>query len=161
MPSSPAFPSSPAHAAHASSDDPLVIDLVGNDKEDMYQAEASPEPSDDEDNRVLNCINTSTVQELAAMTGMKEDHLACMIEKRPFDNISKARRVAVGKKPGARKASKVSIGENVVDAVEVFLNAVAAIDNVVAKCERDARAIKQQIDTWDIDTFGHDKRERR
>jgi SWI/SNF-related matrix-associated actin-dependent regulator 1 of chromatin subfamily A len=158
IPSSPVFPSSPAQP---SSDDPLVINLVDDDKGDDYEAEASPDPSDDEDDRVLKCINTSTVQELAAMTGMKEDQLACMIEKRPFEDISKARRVTVGKKPGARKASKVSIGENVVDAVEVFLNAVAAIDNVVAKCERDAKNIKQQVDTWDIDTFGHDKRERR
>ncbi|KAJ4272295.1 DNA-dependent ATPase fun30 [Fusarium torreyae] len=161
IPSSPVFPSSPTKVqAHASSDDPLVIDLVDDDK-DAYQAEASPEPSDDEDDRVLNCINTSTIQELAAMTGMKEDQLACMIEKRPFEDIYKAKRVTVGKKPGARKASKVSIGENVVEAVEVFLNAVAAIDNVVAKCEHDAKDIKQQVDTWDIDTFGHDKRERR
>ncbi|KAF9775348.1 hypothetical protein IL306_006559 [Fusarium sp. DS 682] len=158
IPSSPAFPSSPP--AHASSDDPLIIDLVDDGKEDMYQAEVSPEHSDDEDDRVLTCLNTSTVQELAAMTGMKEEQLACMIEKRPFDDISKAKRVTVGKKPGARKASKVSIGESVVEAVEVFINAVAAIDNVVAKCDRDAKAIKQQIDTWDIDTFGHSKRER-
>jgi SWI/SNF-related matrix-associated actin-dependent regulator of chromatin subfamily A containing DEAD/H box 1 len=158
IPSSPAFPSSPP--AHASSDDPLIIDLVDDGKEDTYQAEASPEPLDDEDDRVLTCLNTSTVQELAAMTGMKEEQLACMIEKRPFDDISKARRVTVGKKPGARKASKVSIGENVVEAVEVFIDAVAAIDNVVGKCDRDAKDIKQQLDTWDIDTFGHSKRER-
>ncbi|KAI3586272.1 SNF2 family N-terminal domain-containing protein [Fusarium oxysporum f. sp. albedinis] len=158
IPSSPAFPSSPP--AHASSDDPLIIDLVDDGQEDTYQAEASPEPSDDEDDRVLTCLNTSTVQELAAMTGMKEEQLACMIEKRPFDDISKARRVTVGKKPGARKASKVSIGENVVEAVEVFIDAVAAIDNVVGKCDRDAKDIRQQLDTWDIDTFGHSKRER-
>ncbi|KAJ4008117.1 DNA-dependent ATPase fun30 [Fusarium irregulare] len=158
VPSSPPFPSSPAAApAHASSDDPLVIDLVDDDKEEAYQAEASPDLSDDEDDRVLTSLNTCTIQELAAMTGMKEDQLECMIAKRPFNDISSARRVTVGKKPGARKASKVSIGENVVEAVEVFLNAVEAIDNVVAKCERDAKAIKQQVDTWDIDTFGHDK----
>ncbi|KAJ3522024.1 hypothetical protein NM208_g13036 [Fusarium decemcellulare] len=140
-----------------SSDDPLVINLVDNDKEDAYQAEASPEPTDDEDDKVLNCINTSTVQELAAMTGMKEAELQCVIENRPFDDLSKAKRVTI-KKPGARKAAKISIGENVVDAVEVFLNAVSAIDNVVAKCEADAKAIKGQVEKWDIDTFGYDKR---
>ncbi|KAK6722640.1 hypothetical protein SNK04_001498 [Fusarium graminearum] len=160
IPSSPPFPSSPAAApAHASSDDPLVIDLVDDDKEDNYQAEASPDLSDDDDknNKVLISLNTCTVQELAAMTGMKEDQLARMIEKRPFEDLAKARRVTIGKKPGAKKASKISIGDNVVDAVEVFLNAVEAIDNVVDKCERDAKDIKQQVDTWDIDTFGHDK----
>ncbi|RSL63485.1 hypothetical protein CEP53_004390 [Fusarium sp. AF-6] len=144
-----------------SSDDPLVINLVDDDKEDTYQAEASPELSDDADDKVLNYINTSTIQELAAMTGMKESQLECMIEKRPFDDLDKARRVTIGKKPGARKASKISIGDNVVDAVGVFLDAVSAIDQVVAKCEADAKAIKGQVDTWDVDTFGHDKRARR
>ncbi|KAF4988698.1 hypothetical protein FGRMN_9610 [Fusarium graminum] len=158
IPSSPALPSSPVHA---SSDDPLIINLVDDDKEDVYEAEASPALSDDEDDRVLICINTSTIQELAAITSMKEDQLACMIEKRPFENITKARRVTVGKKPGARKASKVSIGENIVDAIEVFFNAADAIDNVVGGCDQKATNIKQHADTWDIDIFGHDKRERR
>ncbi|KAI5463048.1 helicase [Mariannaea sp. PMI_226] len=141
-----------------SSDDPLIIDLVDNDKEDAYQAEPSPEPADDGDDRVLNTINTSTLQELAAMTGMKESQLETLIEKRPFDSLSKARRVALSKKPGARKAARLTIGDAVVDAVEIFLNAVSAIDNVVAKCEADAKAVKAQVDAWDIDVFGHKKR---
>ncbi|KAH6895205.1 SNF2 family N-terminal domain-containing protein [Thelonectria olida] len=141
-----------------SSDDPLIIDLVDNDKEDAYQAEASPEPEDDEDDRVLNTINTSTIQELAAITGMKESQLECVIDKRPFDDLAKARRVAMNKKPGARKAPRVNIGDTVVDAVEIFLTAVAAIDNVVGKCETDAKNVKAQVDAWDIDVFGHDKR---
>ena len=144
-----------------SSDDPLVIDLVGDDNEDTYQAESSPIPDEEDDNRVLTCINSSTVQELAAITGMKEAQLEIMIEKRPFDDLSKARRVTIAKKPGARKASKISIGDNVVDAVEVFLNAVHAIDEVIAKCENDAKAIKAQVDMWDLDSFGHDKQKRR
>ncbi|KAF4979274.1 hypothetical protein FZEAL_4473 [Fusarium zealandicum] len=157
---SPIAPSQESLPVLPSSDDPLVINLVDDDKEDIYQAEASPDPSDDEDDRVLNCINTSTIQELAAMTSMKEAQLEILIEKRPFEDLSKAKRVTESKKPGARKAAKLSIGENVVEAVEVFLNAVSAIDNVVAKCEADAKAIKDQVETWDIDTFGHDKRGR-
>ncbi|KAM0437500.1 hypothetical protein ACHAPT_001863 [Fusarium lateritium] len=157
----PAPSSQASLPAHPSSDDPLVINLIDDDKEDTYQAEASPDPSDDEDDKVLTCINTSTLQELAAMTGMKEAQLECMIENRPFEDLAKARRVTVGKKPGARKATKISIGDNVVDAVGVFLNAVSSIDQVVAKCEADAKSIKGQVDTWDIDTFGHDKRGRR
>lgn len=155
------LPTLAALAEPPSSDDPLVINLI-DDKEDAYQAEASPDPGDDDDDdEVLKYINTSTIQELAAMTGMKEARLECVIEKRPFDDISKARRVAIAKKPGARKSARVSIGETVVDAVEVFLNAVTAIDDVVAKCEADAKAIKAHVEAWDIDVFGHDKRSRR
>ncbi|KAF7548570.1 hypothetical protein G7046_g8621 [Stylonectria norvegica] len=144
-----------------SSEDPLIIDLLDNDKEDDYQAELSPAPTYEEEDKVLTCINTSTARELAAMTGMKENTLEILIEKRPFSDLAKARRVTIDKKPGARKASKIHLGENVVEAVDVFLKAVSAIDKVVAKCETDAKAVKSQIETWDLDVFGHDKRARR
>ncbi|PNY27107.1 ATP-dependent helicase fft2 [Tolypocladium capitatum] len=141
-----------------SSDDPLVIELLDNDAEDSYQAEVSPEPTYEARDRVLTCVNTSTLKELAAMTGMKENLLEPLIAKRPFQDLAQARRVSTNKKPGARKSARISIGESAVDAVEVFLNAVTAIDQVVAKCERKAQTVKDVMDTWDLDTFGHNKR---
>lgn len=144
-----------------SSDGPLVIDLIDNDKEDAYEAEPSPAPSEEDDDRVLNCLNTSTLKELAAMTGLKETLLEPLVEKRPFTDLSQARRVSATKKPGARKSPRVSIGETAVDAVEVFLNAVTAIDEVVAKCETKGQTVKSVMETWDLDTFGHNKRSSR
>lgn len=141
-----------------SSDDPLVIDLVDNDKEDDYRAENSPEPEQKDDDRALACINSSTLQELAAMTGMKEDLLEPLLAKRPFSDLMQARHVTLNKRPGSRKAAKISIGDSVVDAVQVFLDAVSAIDSVVAQCEIKAQTVKGVVDTWDIDSFGHDKR---
>ncbi|KAK5987615.1 ATP-dependent helicase fft2 [Cladobotryum mycophilum] len=142
----------------ASSEDPLIIDLVDNDNEDAYRAESSPAPSDDEGDRVLNCINSSTLKELAAMTGMKENLLEPLVEKRPFGSLAQARKVSVGKKPGARKSAKICIGETAVDAVEIFLNAVEAIDQVVAKCELKGKAVKSVVDNWDLNMFGQNKR---
>ncbi|PHH75248.1 hypothetical protein CDD83_4432 [Cordyceps sp. RAO-2017] len=140
-----------------SSDDPLIIDLVDNDKEDAYQAEESPEPEDDDD-RALTCINTSTLSELAAMTGMKESLLEPLVAERPFLDLAQARRVSTNKKPGSRKSARISIGDSAVDAVQVFLHAVSAIDNVVAQCEAKAQTVKGVMDTWDLDTFGFDRR---
>jgi SWI/SNF-related matrix-associated actin-dependent regulator 1 of chromatin subfamily A len=148
-------------AAPPSSDDPIVINLVDNDKEDAYQAERSPSPDEDGEDRVLNCINSSTLKELAAMTGMKEALLEPILEKRPFKNLHQAKRVSFEKKPGARKSARVSLGENVVDAVEVFLNAVSAIDVVVSNCETKANMVKGSMDHWDLDTFGRDRRSAR
>lgn len=141
-----------------SSDDPLVIDLVDSDNEDAYQAEDSPEPEEDDDDGALACINTSTLQELAAMTGIKEILLEPLVAKRPFSDLAQARRVPSNKKPGSRKAARISIGDAVVDAVEVFLKAVSAIDKVVAQCEIKARLVKRVVETWDIDSFGCDKK---
>ncbi|KAH7326473.1 SNF2 family N-terminal domain-containing protein [Stachybotrys elegans] len=142
-----------------SSEDPLVIDLVDNDKDDAYRGEASPEPVEDDD-RVLTCINESTLKELSAMTGMKENLLEALIEKRPFDDLDAARRVTISKKGGVRKSSKISVGDNVVDAVEVFLNAVSAIDEVVAKCDAKGLIVKGIMDTWDLDVFGQSRQSR-
>ncbi|EHK16594.1 uncharacterized protein TRIVIDRAFT_112980 [Trichoderma virens Gv29-8] len=147
--------------APASSDDPLVIDLVDDGREDSYEAEESPPASQEDDDKVLACINESSVQELAAMTGMKEDLLKPIIDKRPFYDLMQARRVSVNKKPGARKSARISIGETVVDAVEVFMDAVTAIDKVVAKCEVKGQAVKDVVEAWDLNMFGQNKRSTR
>jgi SWI/SNF-related matrix-associated actin-dependent regulator 1 of chromatin subfamily A len=141
-----------------SSDDPLIVDLVDNDKDDAYKAERSPTPDDDSISKVLDYINTSTAKELAAMTGMKESYLQPIIDKRPFASLEQARNVAAPKKPGAKKGNRVAVGEGIVDAVEVFLNAVEAIDHVVAECEKKAQLVKSVMDTWDVNSFGYDKR---
>ncbi|KAG5929420.1 hypothetical protein E4U42_005887 [Claviceps africana] len=141
--------------------EPVVINLVDSPGEDTFEAESSPSASPEDGGRVLACLNTSTLKELAAMTGLKLALLEHLIEKRPFNNLSQARRVSVAKKAGVRKSSRVSIGESVVDAVHIFLNAVQAIDEVVAKCESKGQDIKTVMDAWDIDNFGHDKRSSR
>ncbi|KAG6040381.1 hypothetical protein E4U41_000702 [Claviceps citrina] len=136
----------------------VVIDLVDEDEADAFEVEGSPASFLEDDSKVLTCLNTSTLKELAAMTGLKEALLEPLIDKRPFDNLLQARRVSIAKNAGARKSSRVSIGESAVDAVEIFLNAVQAIDEVVAKCEAKGQAVKNVMDVWDVDTFGHDKR---
>lgn len=143
-------------AVPPSSDDPLVIDLVDNDKEDAYQAEDSPTSDDHGDAKVLNSINTSTLKELAAMTGLKEALLEPILAKRPFADLRQARKVSNDKKTG-RKSSRDSIGQTVVDSVEVFFTAVESIDKVVEQCEKKARLVKEVMDTWDVNSFGHNK----
>lgn len=127
--------------------------LIEDDADD-YEEEA--EVASDEDDQVLESINNSALQELAAMTGMKENLLEPIIEHRPFADLYSARKLTV-KKPGSRKGGRISIGETVVDSVQVFLNAVTAIDEVVATCEAKGRTVKNVIDTWDLDNFGHSK----
>ncbi|KAG5982238.1 hypothetical protein E4U55_002154 [Claviceps digitariae] len=155
-------PKSPVWAP-APSAEPVVIDLIDNNEGDAFEAELTPSAlsEDENDGRVLACLNTSSLKELAAMTGMKEALLEHLINKRPFKDLSQARRVSVAKKAGVRKSPRVSVGESAVDAVQIFLNAVQAIDEVVAKCEVKGQAINSVMDVWDVDTFGHDKRSSR
>lgn len=141
--------------APPSSDDPLVIDLLDNDKEDAYQADQSPTPNEHGATKVLTSINTSTLKELAAMTGMKEALLEPIIAKRPFADLRQARKVSNNKT--GRKSSRDTIGETVVEAVDVFLTAVESIDKVVQQCEKKARLVREVMDTWDVNSFGYNK----
>lgn len=144
----------PRTADPPSSDDPLLGDF---DK-DAFRAEETPEPAqEDYEDRVLACINSSSLAELVAMTGLKENLVEPLVAKRPFSDLRQARRVTMSKKSGSRKAAKVSVGESVVDAVGVFLNAVSAIDDVVAKCDTKAQMVKAVVDAWDLDSFGFNK----
>lgn len=47
------------------------------------------------------------------------------------------------------------------DAVEVFMEAVTAIDQVVAKCEVKGQAVQGVVDAWDLNMFGQNKRSTR
>ncbi|KAI6779066.1 ATP-dependent helicase-like protein [Emericellopsis cladophorae] len=146
---------------HPSSDDPLVVDLVDNDEGDAFQGERSPTPDESITTRILNYINTSAQNEIAAITGIKEVDLAPVIEKRPFDNVRQAKKVQAPQKPNARKKSRIPIGETIVEKIEAFLQAAEAIDKVVAACEVKAATVKEAVDAWDINSFGYDKRSTR
>ncbi|EGX90558.1 SNF2 family helicase/ATPase [Cordyceps militaris CM01] len=125
-------------------------------EDDAYDYEEDAESAPDEDGRVLESINKSTLQELAAMTSIKENLLEPIIKHRPFANLHAARTVTIENRQ-TRGGGRLFTGETVVDAVQVFLDAVTAIDEVVATCEAKARTVKSVIDTWDLDHFGHSK----
>lgn len=162
---SPSFdelgPQSSADPLNGQSPKREIIDLGSDPREEEFQAEASPEFIEDDDDELLNVINSSSVKELAAMTGLKEDLLTPFVAKRPFDSLHQARRFTAPKKPNARKASRNSLGETVVETVEIFTKAVKAIDEVVAVCEKKGQTVQKIMDTWDLDSFGHPKRSSR
>lgn len=155
---SPVAAPSPEEDEAEDSDDLILVDVKQLDKSKMdeFQAEESPEPEEDEDDRVLNCVNTSTIKELAAMTGLPEANLEPIIEQRPFRNLNQARK-AHGKKSMGRRSSYKTAGDAVVSNVGVFLSAVAAVDKVVATCETKGQTVKGVMETWDIDSFGQTK----
>jgi SWI/SNF-related matrix-associated actin-dependent regulator 1 of chromatin subfamily A len=140
-----------------SSDDPLVIDLVDNDQDDAFKVDSSPAPSENGETRILECINTSSVKDLAAMTGLKEAQLEVIVNRAPYATVDDARAVAVTKSSGRSRKSRDEVGDTVVNAVDVFLQSVDAIDEVVAKCEAKAKLVKDVMDGWDLDSFGHSR----
>lgn len=149
-PSPPRLTSSPPTRQSLERQEVVLIEDDADDYEENVESEV------EEDDRVLESINNSTLHELAAMTGMKETLLEPIAEHRPFATLHAARKLTVTK-PGSKRGTQVSIGETVVESVQVFLDAVAAIDEVVTTCENKAQTVRGVMDTWDLDCFGHSK----
>lgn len=141
-----------------SDDEPVIVDVreIDNSKQDEFEAELSSDAeSENEVSALLSCINTNTIQELAAMTGLSEAIIEPVINQRPFKTISQARKIT-GKKLGIRSSYRTS-GEAVIDQIGNFLTAARSVDQVISSCETKAIMVKGVIDTWDIDSFGHCK----
>ncbi|ROT35462.1 SNF2 family domain-containing protein [Sodiomyces alkalinus F11] len=130
--------------------------LLSDDKDDDYDdmrgeiAESAKESLQD---KALNTINMVPIEDLAAMTNMKQDELKAIVSKRPFHDIPQVERVTVPKK-GSRKSAKFAIGEVLVEAIMEFTKATNAIDDVVAECERNASRVKDETSQWDLDFKG-------
>lgn len=103
----------------------------------------------------LKHINETSIQELAAMTNQKVEHLQVIDKKRPFSTLQQVQSVTLPRASGSRKSTKIAIGDMLVDKVQEFATAVNAIDNVVAECERRATRVKDEMGSWDIDFRGH------
>ncbi|KAL2757651.1 hypothetical protein ACRALDRAFT_2097318 [Sodiomyces alcalophilus JCM 7366] len=130
--------------------------MISDDKDDEYddmRGELAESVKESLQDKALNTINKAPIDDLAAMTNLKQDELKAVVSKRPFRDISQVERVTVPKK-GSRKLTKFAIGEVLVDAIMEFTKATNAIDDVVAQCERNASRVKEETSQWDLDFKG-------
>ncbi|KAF9879792.1 hypothetical protein CkaCkLH20_02603 [Colletotrichum karsti] len=137
-------------------EEPIIIPSDGNDDDFDNEDEVNEAVKDSLHDKALQVINTSTIEDLSAMTNIKQDELKIIESKRPFDSIGEVQAVSLLKKSGARgrKSPKVAVGETLVDTIMEFTQSVNAIDDVVAECEKKANGVKQEINMWDIDFRG-------
>jgi SWI/SNF-related matrix-associated actin-dependent regulator of chromatin subfamily A containing DEAD/H box 1 len=126
---------------------------VLNLEDDDYDAQSSPSEDEDFQSKTLKFINTSTIDDLSAMTGMKVDELQLVVNRRPYDSLVKVTKVYLNKS-GARKSAKVAVGETVVERIEQFTKAVEAIDEIVRQCEEKAKGLRDEMNMWDLDFAG-------
>ncbi|KAK6227250.1 SNF2 superfamily protein [Colletotrichum tabaci] len=136
--------------------DELIV--IPDDKEDEdfdNDDEVNEAVKESLHDKALHAINSSSIEDLSAMTNIKLDELKVIETKRPFDTIDEVQAVTVLKKSGARgRKPRVAIGETLVDAIMDFTRSVNAIDEVVAECEKKANKVKQEISLWDLDVKG-------
>jgi SWI/SNF-related matrix-associated actin-dependent regulator of chromatin subfamily A containing DEAD/H box 1 len=151
-PSSPAADPAPESSSPQPSSPPEVV--VINDDSDAYEEPQSASQVEGIDQSTLRCINDSTIEELAAMTGIRVDDLKVLAKRRPFASLDNVRDVSAQRKPGSRKAPRHSLGDGVVSAIQKFTTAVAAVDEIVGECEAKAKVLKEEMNSWDMDLAG-------
>lgn len=149
---------------------PVIVLSDDDADEDAYDNKKSPAPEavdeDDEElaftDRVLHYLNNCDTIQLVSITSVKEETARSMLSHQPFTNIAAARSVTVTQmKARAKRASRVTVGDEIVDAVKKYVRALDGIDHIIAVCESQAEAIKKATSVWEMDATGQPRNDKR
>ncbi|RYP14947.1 hypothetical protein DL765_006015 [Monosporascus sp. GIB2] len=108
--------------------------------------------------RVLDYLNTCSVDELSRMTGLPED-AKLMVKSRPFNSLAQAERVSRKDKPtkSKRKSSRTEIGSVIVEKLTAWFQAFEAAATVIKECEERGATLQSIMSTWPMDKNGRTK----
>jgi len=79
-----------------------------------------------------------------------------MLKHKPFGCIDDGRKVAMMHKT-KKKASKIAIGDEVMDAIEEFITHLDRIDHLVDACDNRGKALRAATVRWNLDIYGQSK----
>ena len=153
------------------SDDELLTAPVSADSRkrkvlDEFEVETPTEtfqiPSEDESIdeevgerlKVLDYLNSCSVDELSRMTGLPEDS-KLMVHARPFGTLSDAERVSrKAKATSKRKSSRTEIGSVIVEKLTDWFRAFEAAAAVIKECEERGVTLQSIMSNWPMDKNG-------
>ncbi|KAI5867043.1 SNF2 family N-terminal domain-containing protein [Durotheca rogersii] len=112
----------------------------------------------EEDNGVLNYLNSCTAEELGRMTGMVAD-AKLMVSSRPFKSLIDAEKVYRKDKSKSKTKRRPSpVGEVIVEKLTSWFQACDAATAVITECEKRGVALREAMSTWPLDRNGEPKR---
>ncbi|KAF3762356.1 hypothetical protein M406DRAFT_236094, partial [Cryphonectria parasitica EP155] len=103
--------------------------------------------------KIMQYLESCTVDQLAADAKISKDNAKFFISKRPFHSINQVRTVYHFKTVRKRK-EKVELGEDVFHELNQHIKRLNAIDRVVEQCETQGTIIRSKIEGWKMDRFG-------
>ncbi|RYP63821.1 hypothetical protein DL771_009104 [Monosporascus sp. 5C6A] len=108
--------------------------------------------------RVLDYLNTCSVDDLSRMTGLPED-AKLMVKSRHFSSLAQAERVSRKDKPtkSKRKSSRTEIGSVIVEKLTAWFQAFEAAATVIKECEERGATLQSIMSTWPMDKNGRTK----
>ncbi|KAB5551123.1 SNF2 family N-terminal domain-containing protein, partial [Coniochaeta sp. 2T2.1] len=166
--SPPSSPFSPDPIAEAPA--VKIINLVSSGEDDDFDEDEASSPSQSQspapkgkseakiahEERVLKYLNGCNRVQLMTIAKIPAAKADAMLKHKPFDTISDGRKVTMMHKT-KKKASKVSIGDEVMDAVEEFITHLDRIDHLVDVCDERGKALRAATTRWNLDIYGQNR----
>ncbi|CAN6628071.1 ATP-dependent helicase Fun30p [Trichomonascus vanleenenianus] len=132
---------------------------------DDSDAEGDYEQADEAEfeQRLLEFINTASVEDIADISACPEDQVDAIIKNRPYESLDDAREVEVktaaeeaGNGKPKRRGRRQAAGEKVVYACSTTLRGYEAVDSLIQKCEELGQEVAKGISQWGVDIKGGD-----
>jgi SWI/SNF-related matrix-associated actin-dependent regulator 1 of chromatin subfamily A len=131
-----------------------VVEIIDDDSDE----DNSDQPTF-EAHSLVNFFNTCTLEEMADLSGLKEEEISELFRQRPFDSLDAIQKIHVDLTPvekGKKKARKprITFGARLVEAAGDMWDAYSTIDSVVKQCENLGKPMVAGMGRWGIDIFG-------
>ncbi|XXG94104.1 DNA-dependent ATPase fun30 [Hypoxylon texense] len=115
---------------------------------------SSSEAEEDGSTKVLEYLNTCSVEALGRMIGSSPD-AKLMVSSRPFKRISQAKAVYREEKSKAKsKAKRKVVGEYIVEKLDSWFEACDAATAVIDECDTRGVAVQKSMSEWAMDRNG-------
>ncbi|KAL7628788.1 DNA-dependent ATPase fun30 [Parahypoxylon ruwenzoriense] len=134
----------------------ISSDSDGDNYAEYVSLESSGEELADEQNSVLEYLNTCTVEELGRMTGMLAD-ARLMVASRPFKRIRDAEKIARKDKSKSKSRRGALVGGVIVEKLSSWFQACEAATAVINECDRRGAELQSDIARWPVDRNGKPK----
>lgn len=125
----------------------------------MYSDESDEEHYESEgevefDNRLLEFLNTASLEDIADIAACKEELAQVIIDARPFETVDDAREVDLqdpNRKPSKRRKPA---GEKLVNDCSTTLRGYEAVDSLIRKCDEFGKQVSDGVKKWGVDVLG-------
>lgn len=132
------------------------------DEEPMYSDDSDEEHYESEgevefDQRLLDFLNTASLEDIADIAACKEEHAQAIVDARPFESVDDAREVDIhdpNRKPSKRQRRPA--GEKIVNDCSSTLRGYEAVDSLIKKCDELGNQVSNGIKKWGVDVLGAD-----
>lgn len=132
--------------------------VILSDDEDSGVASETVVGDDADDGRVLEFINTCSREELLDTTNAALESVELVLSSRPFTSMDALRGLTIDSqtttRAGKTKIIKKNVGERIADVCEAVLAGYAAVDDLVAQCEKLGEPIAAEMKAWGFNAFG-------